>query len=305
MSTSSANSYPLQHDHDHHDNEQRTWYVFILTAVMMIVEISAGFLTGSMALLADGWHMGTHTAAFGITIFAYRYARNHKHDKSFSFGPGKVTTLGGFASAVALAVVALMMIIESTERFFNPRTIMFNEAIIVAIIGLAVNLISAIVLMGTSIESHTHSHNHHDHNLRSAYFHVLADALTSIFAIIALFTGKYLGWNALDPLMGIVGAIVIIKWSHTLLGSSAAVLLDRAAGISSEKKIRDLVEADGHAKVTDLKLWFLAPNKHATSIVINCSLNHTSNYYRGLLTDIDELSYIAVEITSNSESKSP
>jgi len=175
MSISNVNSHPPHHDHDHdhHENEQRTWYVFMLTAVMMIVEISAGFLTGSMALLADGWHMGTHTAAFGITIFAYRYARNHKHDKSFSFGPGKVTTLGGFASAVALAVVALMMIIESTERVFNPRTIMFNEAIIVAIVGLAVNLISAIVLMGTSIESHTQSHNHDDHNLRSAYFHVL------------------------------------------------------------------------------------------------------------------------------------
>ncbi len=280
---------------DHVANESKTWQVFILTFVMMVVEIVAGTLSGSMALLADGWHMGTHAAAFGISIFAYRYARRNRKDKRFSFGPGKVTTLGGFASAVALAVVALFMIIESVERFINPVQIHFDEAIIVAVVGLGVNIISAVLLMGISLENHVHSHEHEDHNLRSAYFHVLADALTSILAITALLTGKYLGWQAMDPVMGIIGALVIIKWSHGLLGSSAEVLLDRAAGGNTENQIHKIIKADGSAVITDLKVWYLAPNRFATVLTIKPLLTQTSCYYRDLLKEVPGLVFISIE----------
>lgn len=280
---------------DHGANESKTWRVFILTSVMMLVEIVAGILSGSMALLADGWHMGTHAAAFGISIFAYRYTRRNLNNKRFSFGPGKVTTLGGFASAVALAVVALFMIIESVERFFNPVQIHFNEAIIVAIVGLGVNIISAVLLMGISLENHVHSHDHEDHNLRSAYFHVLADALTSILAITALLTGKYLGWQAMDPVMGIVGALVIINWSRGLLGSSAEVLLDRAAGGNTENQIHKIIKEEGSAIITDLKVWYLAPNRFAAVLKIKPLLTQTSGYYRNLLKEIQGLVFISIE----------
>lgn len=280
---------------DHAANESKTWQVFILTAVMMVVEIVAGTLSGSMALLADGWHMGTHAAAFGISIFAYRYARRNRNDKRFSFGPGKVTTLGGFASAVALAVVALFMIIESVERFINPVQIHFDEAIIVAVAGLGVNIISAVLLMGISFENHVHSHEHEDHNLRSAYFHVLADALTSILAITALLTGKYLGWQAMDPVMGIVGALVIINWSRGLLGSSAEVLLDRAAGGNTENQIHKIIKEDGSAIVTDLKVWYLAPNRFAAVLRIKPIHDKTADYYRNLLKKVPGLVYISIE----------
>ncbi|NQU67058.1 MAG: CDF family Co(II)/Ni(II) efflux transporter DmeF [Candidatus Marinimicrobia bacterium] len=280
---------------DHKANESKTWRVFILTSVMMVVEIFTGIVSGSMALLADGWHMGTHAAAFGISIFAYRYARRNQNDKRFSFGPGKVTTLGGFASAVALAMVALFMIIESVERFFNPVFIHFNEAIIVAIIGLAVNIISAVILMGISFENHVHSHNHEDHNLRSAYFHVLADALTSLLAITALLTGKYFGWQAMDPVMGIIGALVIINWSRGLLGSSAEVLLDRAAGGDTEKEIQKVINEDGSATIKNLKVWYLAPNQIAAVLNIKPINTQTSGYYRNLLKEIKELVFVSIE----------
>ena len=292
----STNRIPSQDINlDHVANETKTWRVFILTFVMMLVEILAGILYGSMALLADGWHMGTHAAAFGISIFAYRYARKNRDDKRFSFGPGKVTTLGGFASAVALAVVALFMIIESVERFFNPIQIHFDEAIIVAIVGLGVNIISAVLLMGISLENHVHSHDHEDHNLRSAYFHVLADALTSILAITALLTGKYLGWQAMDPIMGIIGALVIINWSRGLLGSSAEVLLDRAAGGNTENQIHKLIEEEGSAIITDLKVWYLAPNRFAAVIKIKPIHDKTSDYYRNILKHTPGLVFISIE----------
>ncbi|NQV40934.1 MAG: CDF family Co(II)/Ni(II) efflux transporter DmeF [Candidatus Marinimicrobia bacterium] len=287
------------HTHDNHEeNESKTWRVFILTFIMMFVEIAAGYITGSMALLADGWHMGTHAAAFGISIFAYRYARNNIHNKRFSFGPGKVTTLGGFASAVALAVVALFMIIESIERFIEPVSIQFSQAIIVAVIGLAVNLVSAVLLMGTSIQDHSHSNDIKDHNLRSAYFHVLADALTSILAIGALLMGKYWGWQMMDPLMGIVGAIIILKWSKGLLSSSAEILLDRAAGNEMEAVIRQEVEKTENS-IFDLKLWFLGPNETAAAIKISNATHAEPEWIEGILENVPGLSYLNVETISS------
>ena len=224
-----------QHSHEFYlkneKGERRAQYVLILTAVTMVVEIIAGSIYGSMALLADGWHMGTHVAAFLIAIFAYRYARRHADNPAYTFGTGKVNALGGFASAVALAVVALVMLIESLQRLIMPHVIHFNESIVVAILGLFINIISALILR----ESHGHfSENrhghHHDHNLQAAYIHVLADALTSLLAIIALLSGKYLGWNWLDPVMGIVGAIIISRWSYGLLKQTSPLLLDASIG---------------------------------------------------------------------------
>jgi cation diffusion facilitator family transporter len=191
----------------------------------MVAEIIAGSVFGSMALLADGWHMGTHVAAFLITIYAYRYARIHARDPSYTFGTGKVGVLGGFASAVALAVVALVMLVESLHRIIEPQSIQFNAAMGVAAIGLFINIMSAFLLKEDHTHHHRHDH-HHDHNLKAAYLHVLADALTSLLAIVALLAGKYFGWNWLDPIMGIVGAIIITRWSYELLKKTSPVLLD-------------------------------------------------------------------------------
>ena len=192
-----------QHRHEFSINnekgEQRTQYVLILTAVTMVVEIIAGSIYGSMALLADGWHMGTHVAAFVIAIFAYRYARKHAHDPAYAFGTGKVNILGGFASAIALAVVALVMLVESLQRILAQQVIQFNEAIAVAVIGLLVNVVSVFLLRNVhNHEHHDHDHHHgHDHNLRSAYLHVLADAMTSLLAIVALLSGNFLDGTGL------------------------------------------------------------------------------------------------------------
>ena len=182
-----------------------------------------------MALLADGWHMGTHSAAFLIAIFAYSYAKKHANNKDFSFGTGKVNSLGGFASAIALAIVALMMIIESVQRLIEPQSIHFNEAIVVAIIGLVVNVASVFILHDDHHHhGEPHHHHDHDHNMKAAYFHVLADTLTSLLAIVALLVGKYIGLLWMDPLMGIVGAIVIFRWSYGLVKESSEVLLDKS-----------------------------------------------------------------------------
>jgi cation diffusion facilitator family transporter len=228
-----------QHDHLFHldakKGERRTLWVVILTAIMMVVEISAGRLYGSMALLADGWHMGTHVAALSIALFAYGYSRKNAANPKFSFGTGKVNSLGGFASAVSLAVVALMIGADSIQRLISPEQIHYDEAITVAIIGLIVNLVSAWLLHGGHDDHHHHDHSHgdghhhHDQNLRAAYLHVLADALTSVLAIIALFFGKSFGWVWMDAVMGIVGAVVISRWSIILLRETSSVLLDNTA----------------------------------------------------------------------------
>ncbi|RPJ70129.1 MAG: cation transporter, partial [Desulfobacteraceae bacterium] len=221
-----------QHTHrflpENAHGERATYRVIALTLAMMVVEISAGVAFGSMALLADGWHMGTHAVALGITALAYHFARRHADNPRFSFGTGKVGELGGFASAVVLAVIALIMAVESVQRLLSPLPIRFNEAIAVAVIGLVVNLVSAFMLR----DRHRHSHgagpaHHHDHNLKAAYLHVIADALTSLLAIVALATGKIFGWVWMDPLMGIAGAVIITRWSYGLMKDTGKVLLDR------------------------------------------------------------------------------
>ncbi|HPB32290.1 MAG TPA: CDF family Co(II)/Ni(II) efflux transporter DmeF, partial [Candidatus Sumerlaeota bacterium] len=232
MHIHNTDQWSQQHNYigDSGPAERSTIKVIIITVTMMVIEIIAGMVFGSIALLADGWHMATHVAAFGITVFAYRYARSHASDPRFSFGTGKVSVLGGFASAVALAVVALVMALESLLRMLHPLEIQFNDAITIAVMGLLVNLVSGLILRDRHDHRHEHedenAHLHHDHNLRAAYLHVLADALTSLFAIVALAAGKFFGWIWLDPLMGLVGAAVIIRWSHGLLRDTSRILLD-------------------------------------------------------------------------------
>lgn len=283
--------------HGHEAGERRTLQVLALTLVTMVVEIVAGLLFNSMALTADGWHMGTHAAAFGITIFAYRYARKHARDPRYSFGTGKVSVLGGFASAVGLAVVALLMAAESIHRLLDPQDIRFNEAIVVAVVGLAVNLVSALLLKG---EHHHHGHDdhhhHEDHNLKAAYFHVLADALTSVTAIIALVFGRAFGWVVLDPLMGIVGSLVITRWALGLLKDTSGILLDGSADPAVLTLIRSAVEAAPERKVVDLHVWAVAPGRFAAILSVETSGTQSADDIKALLADIPNLVHINVEL---------
>jgi len=290
-----------QHSHDflteNEAGERRTKYVLLLTATTMVVEIIAGTAFGSMALLADGWHMGTHVAAFMITIFAYQYARKHAKSPAFAFGTGKVSVLGGFASAVALAVVALVMSIESIHRMIDPQTIHFNEAIAVATLGLFINVVSAFLLKDHHHHHHEHEHeHHHDHNLRAAYLHVLADALTSLLAIIALISGKHLGWNWLDPVMGIVGAIIITRWSYGLLKQTSPILLDGSIDEDYQQAIKDTIEKDSDNRVSDLHIWRVGANHYAAIISLVTHFPKSAEYYRGLLADFHRLSHTTVEV---------
>lgn len=285
---------------DHDGNARRTLQVVLLTAAMMVVEIAAGWIYGSMALLADGFHMATHAGALGVAAAAYAYARRHAHDRHYSFGTGKVGDLAGFASALVLGVVAVGIAAESIGRLFTPTAVAFGEATVVAVVGLAVNLLSAVILGGGHAHHHhhgrhghgehghdeyghseyerAHHHGDHDHdhahghedrdnNLRSAYFHVLADALTSVLAIAALLGGRYLDWGWLDPAMGIVGAVVIARWSWTLLRDTASVLLD-ASDPALEAQVRGEVEGPGDARIADLHLWRVGPGAHAAIVSV-------------------------------------
>ncbi|MBE9561532.1 MAG: cation transporter [Proteobacteria bacterium] len=294
MHTHTLNKW--QHNHNfvtaHEHGERRTLQVLILTALTMMVEIIAGSIFGSMALLADGWHMGTHVVAFMITIFVYRYARKHANDPAFTFGTGKVSILGGFASAIALAVVALVMVIESTQRIFNPQIIQFNEAIAVAVLGLLINIISAFILK----DNHHHHGHEHDHNLKAAYFHVLADALTSLLAIIALFAGKYYGWNWLDPVMGIVGAIIITRWAYGLLKETSPILLDSSIEEEYKEAIKNTIEQDSDNLIADLHIWKVGANHYAAIISVVTHFPKPSEHYKQLLQDFDKLSHITIEI---------
>jgi cation diffusion facilitator family transporter len=305
MQTHNIEQWQQNHDFSvqNKQGERRTYYVLILTAITMIVEIIAGSIYGSMALLADGWHMGTHVAAFMIAIFAYRYARKHANNPEFSFGTGKVNALGGFASAIALAVVALVMLVESLQRIFEPHTIQFNEAIIVASIGLLVNIVSAWLLKDDHSHSHHHAdddhddhHEHHDHNLRAAYAHVLADAITSVLAITALVAGKYLGWNWLDPIMGIVGAIIITRWAYGLMKETSPLLLDASIAEDYKFSITQAIENDADNQISDIHVWKIGANDYAAIISIVTHVPNTPYYYKALLKDFDKLSHITIEI---------
>lgn len=265
-------AHPCSRTHEylgdaHEANARRTVWVVWLTAATMGVEIAAGYWTGSMALLADGFHMATHAGALGVAALAYRYARVHARDPSYTFGTGKVGDLAGFASALVLALFAIGIGVESVRRIIEPGTVAFGEATLVAVIGLIVNIASVALLGVGHDHGHAgHDHGHaHDNNLRSAYFHVLADALTSVLAIAALLAGAYLGWGWLDSVVGVLGAIVIARWSWGLLTDTARVLLDRAEPGLAET-IRAAVEAPGDARIVDLHVWRVGPQAHAAIV---------------------------------------
>lgn len=296
----------FSHNHDfivhHKDGEKRTLQVLILTAITMIIEITAGSYYGSMALLADGWHMATHVAAFMITLFAYRYARRNADNPAYAFGTGKVSVLGGFASAIALAIVAIMMISESLHRLFSPQSISFNEAILVAIVGLMVNIISAFLLMDHHDHHHDHEHNHHhhDHNLRAAYMHVIADAFTSVLAIIALLSGKYFNWHWMDPVMGLVGAVIIIRWAMGLVKTTGPILLDESIDQAYKHSICKTIESDTDNKVFDCHIWKVGPDHYAAIIAILTRQPRPPQYYKDLLTEYNKLAHITIEVNEYS-----
>jgi len=288
-----------QHSHDfsaiHHKGESRILQVLVLTFITMGAEITAGNIFGSMALLADGWHMGTHVAAFAISIFAYRYAKKNSLNPDFSFGTGKVSVLGGFASAVALAVIALVMAGESVSRLYRPQVIHFNEAILVAVLGLGINLVSAFLLQDSHGHA-SHEDHHHDHNMRAAYLHVLADALTSVLVIVALFSGKYWGLNWMDPVMGIAGALVITRWSWGLLKDTSSILLDHSMKDENIIKIKKRIETDSDNRVSDVHIWKVGPDHYAAVISIVTYYPKPPEHYKLLLKDVKELYHITMEI---------
>ncbi len=296
-----------RHDHDFNmdtsEGERRTRLVVLLTAVTMVVEIAAGYLFGSMALLADGWHMGTHVAALGISLFAYRYARQNAHNPRFSFGTGKVTALGGFASAITLVMVALLMGVESVHRLLAPETIRFNEAILVAVLGLLVNLLSAWLLHGGAAGHHhhhhagDHHHHHDDQNLRAAYLHVIADALTSVLAIVALFAGKYFGWVWMDALMGMVGAVLITRWSIGLLKDTSGVLLDSVPSEELVRHITDAIEGESDNRIVDLHIWQLAPGSYGVIVSLVTHEPRDPEHYKALIQDIHSVGHVTIEVS--------
>ncbi|MBI4878341.1 MAG: CDF family Co(II)/Ni(II) efflux transporter DmeF [Planctomycetes bacterium] len=276
--------------------ERRTFVVIALTAAMMVVEIIAGAAFGSMALLADGLHMASHAAALAITAAAYVYARKRSRDERFSFGTGKVNALGGFASAVLLGAFAALMAFESIARLVHPVAIAFNQAILVAAAGLVVNAASALILdppgrRGGSGEAHGH-----DHNLRAAYLHVLADALTSLFAVAALLLGKFAGLDFMDPAMGIVGAALVAFWSLGLLRGTSSVLLDRQAETAARAAIALSIERLAGTRVVDLHVWTIGPNVRAAIITVVAAQPLAPDEYKRLLPGDLGLAHVSVEV---------
>ncbi|MCK9635284.1 CDF family Co(II)/Ni(II) efflux transporter DmeF [Methylobacter sp. Wu8] len=294
----------LKHEHDfsaiNKKGERRTKQVLVLTFLTMIVEIAAGTVFGSMALLADGWHMGTHVAAFIITLIAYRYSRVHAHDHTFAFSPGKVGVLGGYTSSVVLGIVALIMLVESGQRIVNPHIIHFDEAIAVAGFGLFINLVCALLLRDHHHHDHSHDHaHHHDQNLKAAYLHVLADALTSVLAIAALTLGKYYGWRFLDPVMGIIGALIIMQWAYSLVRETSPVLLDESIALKHKLAIMEKIENDADNRISDLHIWRVGPGHFAIIISLVSHDPKAPEYYKDLLKEIvgiNKLSHITVEV---------
>jgi cation diffusion facilitator family transporter len=283
---------------------------------MMVVEIAAGVLFGSMALLADGLHMASHCVALGINAYAYAYARRHALDASYSFGTGKVNTLGGFTGAVLLAGFALLMASESVQRLVVPVPIAFDQAILVAVVGLVINGVSMWILGHRHDEHDDHGHQHHDdhhdhadgheherhglaahdHNLASAYLHVLADALTSLLAIVALLAAKYFGFTWMDPVMGLVGAALVARWSFGLLKASSAVLLDRSAPPAVCAEVKDCIERVDDNRVVDLHVWCIGLNLYSVVVSVVTPLPRPPEHYKALLPRDLNIVHATVEV---------
>lgn len=307
----------------HARNERRTWLVVALTTAMMVGEIIGGTYYGSMALVADGWHMATHAAALTIAALAYRYARRHAHDPVFAFGTGKVGELAGFASAVTLGVVAVLICWESVQRLLNPLSIGFEQAGLIAVLGLLVNFVSALLLKddhhhhGHDHDDHHHEaahdhddghHHHHEHeasdsahqrdtNLHAAYVHVLADALTSVLAIAGLLAGRFLGWTWMDPLIGVVGALVIAQWSISLVREASRSLLDAHDNHERLNQIRERLEStNGAERVTDMHLWRVGPGHQALIVSIDAAQPQSPDAYKARLAGIPQLSHVTIEV---------
>jgi cation diffusion facilitator family transporter len=281
--------------------ERRTLWVIFITATMMVVEIATGLAYGSMALLADGLHMGSHTAALGITTIAYVYTRRCATDSRFCFGSGKVNAFAGYTSAVMLALFALLMAWESINRLYNPVDIAFNQAIFVAVLGLIVNGASMIMLGGhhhdhQHTDPHHHHHAHADHNLRAAYLHVLADALTSLLAIFALLAGKFLGLNWMDPAMGVVGAILVARWSLGLIHDTSGILLDHQAPAALLEQTRAAIEGVDDTRITDLHVWSIGPGIYSANIAVVSDTPRAPEYYKDLIPGDLGIVHATVEV---------
>ncbi len=293
------------HSHESGDinaaNERRTLLVVILTGMTMTVEIIAGHWTGSMALLADGWHMGTHALALGISYVAYLLARKHNNSEYFSFGTGKFGVLAGYTSALFLGLAAVWMIAESVARIINPVQIAFTEAIWVTFVGLAVNLASVLILH-QSDHHHHHDHDpvtaqaHHDHNYRAAYLHVIADTLTSVFALTALLAGRFLGWAFLDPVMGIVGGLLISRWAYQLTSTTGLILLDGGVDAAIKERVREAIESDHESQVTDLHVWRVGSRDMALIVSVVTGAERKADEYRSRLKLLPHLTHISVEV---------
>lgn len=285
--------------------ERRTRWVILVAAVTMVAEIVAGYASESMALLADGWHMASHVVALGITAWAFAFARRHSGDAHFSFGTGKVGSLGGYTSAILLIFFAGLMVIESIAHLFDPVEIQFDEAILVAIVGLVVNLLSAWLLRDHHAHRHDskHAHHHsHDHNLKGAYLHVLADALTSVLAISALLIGKFTGIVALDPIMGIVGGGIIARWGIQLLRESGNILLDRVVDIDWVNRAQEAVERDAGTWLSDLHVWRVSNGEYAASISVVAHDPKSPEDYKALLPRYPGLNHLTIEVNRCPES---
>jgi cation diffusion facilitator family transporter len=304
----------LKHSHRFDEGnplaEKNTLRVAILTAVMMVVEIAGGWYYNSMALLADGWHMSSHTVALGLSVFAYACARRFAHDPRFSFGTWKIEVLGGYTSAIFLVMVAGLMIYQSVERLIVPSQIHYNQAISIVIVGLLVNLVSAWLLKDGHHHHHDHGHHdhahghddhahhgHHDLNLRSAYMHVLADAATSVLAIIALFGGKLWGISWLDPVMGLVGAVLVSVWAYSLLRDTGRVLLDAEMNVPVVAEIREVIAASPvKAQICDLHVWRVGKGKFACILSLATDNEVSPEYFKKQLNIHAELVHISIEI---------
>lgn len=281
--------------------ERKTLFVVLLTLSTMLIEIIAGWIYNSMALFADGWHMSTHATALSISLIAYILARKHANDKRFAFGTWKIEILGAYTSAILLGIVGLFVLGVSIERIFKPMEIIYDYALIVAIVGLIVNVVSALILQYDHNHHHHNDQEHHHHhekdlNLQSAYIHVIADALTSVFAILALLGAKCYHWNWLDPFVGIIGSFLIFRWTFMLIKDTSGILLDREMDSPIIKEISEIIESDGDSKISDLHFWRVAQNKYACILSIVAKNPCSIIAYKNKLKGIDELAHITIEI---------